>query len=1460
MAKPFYTARAMRFPTFIPLAVIITFSLAAFSAEPPPDPGKNAVLLFDGKTLAGWEGNPKIWRVEDGALTGGSLTETVKVNEFLATTKDYANFVIRFKIKLTGTEGFINSGFQIRSQRVPDNTEMIGYQCDFGEPDWYGSIYDESRRNRVIAKSDFAKLDPAIKRNDWNDYVIRADGARVTTWINGVQGVDFTEPDPNIIQKGKFGIQVHGGGKALVQVKDVVIDELPDTPQRQGAPEPAKPTKESPLSPAEEHAAFSVAPGLEMELVVEEDIEQGFGKFVAVQFDQRGRLWTMTALEYPVDGNENPGAAEALYASKAKDKILVYDLEHRGGDGQPVRYAKKPTVFADGLAIPLGILPYKDGCYVQHGHDLALLRDTDGDGRADTREVILTGFGVQDSHLFPHQFTRAPGGWIWMAQGAFNYSNVVGPDTKEPVKFDQTRMAKFRPDGREFTITSNGPCNIWGLVINGEGEAFIQEANDFGYPVMPFHEYANYPGCSNGQWKSYAPEFPATAPGFRMGGTGLSGLALTDVSGAFPPEWSDVMLVANPITNRIQAIKMHRDATTGTGWRLEKLPDVVISGDPWFRPVGLTLGPDGAVYIVDWYNKIISHNEVPRNHPERDKKRGRIWRLKGKAEKGFAVPDFTAMAEGDLAGKFGNESLAQSQLAFQALEDKPTILQETLQKLEKLELNMNQLPSSGNSPVPYPNAARIQILWANARRLSTARLQELMSDPSRNIRREVVRMVPVIQRGSLEIIEIGLKDSDAEVRAEAIRAAAFFLGLDSAVTPVAQSKYLSLLLAAGSEPLSEPTAPSTQSGKPIKVGAAYEREFERYLVRMFLEKESEAVSVFLDSEEANNLPAENLMLASLSLPPKASAPRVAKLLPQLQRAPNDEEILRLAEAPGDPAVQAALGALIATPAGLEALLRQQAKFDATALEPPLTGAARRLLAENENFALRVISAFKLLKLEPEVAALVGAPQSSAARNAPPHPGTPEPQRSAASRAEALRTLRDLGSTRAELFVPLARQTAEPAVHDAALACLAATPDALLPLWPEMNAAQRRRSLDSLASSPAGATALTAALNDARIAKDELDGPLVDKLQAVLKDDAGLKTLLDSMTGLFAEVLHLNGDNGAWVDARLTLDGPFTVETWIKLAEGIGNADGILGAPGVVDINFYDARLRVWAAGLHDVIVAQKQVTPGAWTHVAVTRDAAGNFRLYLNGELDQAAGTPDPRRYEGLAIGRTNVPQGTDAQLAECRVWNACRSADDIRALFDRTALAADPALIYYRPLNAPWDALHGPARVVKTMDFPPLVTPAAAQALDEKIAHYRALAEAPGGDPARGKVAAASCLACHKIGAEGGEIGPNLSAVGAMGTEAILRNILTPNAAMEPGYRLYRVELADGSLKEGFLAREEPDAIVLRLPGVEDERIALDRVRKSGFVHRSLMPEGLEATYTPQQWADLFAYLKTLR
>ena len=208
-----------------PAFVLLAF-LPILAADPPPKPAGDPKSIFDGKSLDGWEGDKKWWRVQEGAIVGGSLDERVPRNEFVATKAEYQNFVLRLKIKLTGSEGFINSGVQIRSQRVPNSSEMAGYQCDFGDPTWWGSIYDESRRNKVLAQSDMDALNKVLKRNDWNDYVIRADGPRITTWINGVQGVDYTEPDAAIPQKGKIGIQIHGGGKALVEVKDITIEEI----------------------------------------------------------------------------------------------------------------------------------------------------------------------------------------------------------------------------------------------------------------------------------------------------------------------------------------------------------------------------------------------------------------------------------------------------------------------------------------------------------------------------------------------------------------------------------------------------------------------------------------------------------------------------------------------------------------------------------------------------------------------------------------------------------------------------------------------------------------------------------------------------------------------------------------------------------------------------------------------------------------------------------------------------------------------------------------------------------------------------------------------------------------------------------------------------------------------------------------------------------------------------------
>ncbi|MCI0743886.1 MAG: c-type cytochrome [Verrucomicrobia subdivision 3 bacterium] len=1192
-----------------------------------------------------------------------------------------------------------------------------------------------------------------------------------------------------------------------------------------GAPEPKQTTNAGPLPAQEQLRTFTLPPGFEIELVASES--EGIGKFVTVDWDTQGRMWSMTALEYPVDANENPEAAKALYASTAKDRVLVWD--------QPfVRKPQPPRVFAEGLAIPLGILPYKNGIYVQHGADIVFLSDTDGDGKADKRDVILTGFGVQDSHLFPHQFTRAPGNWIWMAQGAFNYGKVRTTKGKEQ-QFDQTRMARFRYDGSDFDITSQGPCNIWGLVLTGEGEAFIQEANDYGYPVMPFHAYANYPGCSDAQWKSYAPEFPGTAPHFKMGGTGLSGLALSDAKGAWPEPYADVMYVANPIVRKIQAIKLHRD---GPRWRLEKLPDFVQSSDEMFRPVALKTGPDGCLYIVDWYNKIISHNEVPRNHPERDKKRGRIWRVKHREQKEFDVPDFTKLSGRELISKLGGRSLGQHHLAWQAIIDRQ--LTELAPALRRVLADPAQTP-----------AKRVGALWAleGLRRTDLATLRPLVTDLDRNIRRECIRACGELSTAAAEVvsmIEPLADDPEPEVRAEVIRAAG----------PLAakHESAMALCLKMARAPLSEPTGKSTHNGRTIKVAEAYDREFERYLVRLFLEQQPQSVAAFLSRAAADSLPLENRMVTTLALSPRESAARVAQLLAKLERPPTDEELLRLVQFPDEPSVAAALKPLLANASTLEALLRVRTKFDPEKLLPALGDAAEALWEQKETrpLALRLTSAFKLSKMEPVLnEALIAGPELSVQET-----------------VEALRAIRELGATHLQAAV-IFIGSPNPEIANEALLALASSRNPLAPdsilnkFWRDLTATQQRVALLTLAGTKLGARAIVEAAQHGTLEKADLEHGLIEKLYTLLPDDAELQSVMEKMSLLLRPALRLNGKEGAWVDSDITLDGPFTVETWARLDPQITNADGILGSPGALDINFHDAKLRVWAGiALHDAIIAKKKIAADSWTHVAVTRDDAGKFRLYLNGELDTDKSKPAPQKFEKCRIGWTAPPKGTSGWLTEYRVWDRARTAEEIRADFDRSLEGEPPppGLVHYFPGAGPWGKLHGSARVEKTAEFPPLLTAAEARAQAEKFAAFRRLAET-NGNTAHGKeLFTTTCMTCHTVAGQGAQIGPILGGAGAMGTETLLRAVLTPNAAMEAGYRAFRVELKDADVLDGFLVSQDKEAIVLRRPNAQDLRIPQANVRRSGYTRLSMMPEGLLEAMKPEDVTDLFAFLRTLK
>jgi len=206
------------FVSFFYLFTLLLLSIGEYSKE---------VSLFDGYTFNGWEGDTlNTWRIEDNMIIGGSLIKNVPENNFLCTRRSYRNFILKFKIKLVGHEGFINAGLQFRSVRATNpSNEMIGYQADWGK-DYWASLYDESRRNKTLASPDSAKVLTWIKQNDWNDYVILAKNNRIRLFINGHKSVDYLESDPSIPLSGLIGLQIHGGGKAEVYFKELYMKEL----------------------------------------------------------------------------------------------------------------------------------------------------------------------------------------------------------------------------------------------------------------------------------------------------------------------------------------------------------------------------------------------------------------------------------------------------------------------------------------------------------------------------------------------------------------------------------------------------------------------------------------------------------------------------------------------------------------------------------------------------------------------------------------------------------------------------------------------------------------------------------------------------------------------------------------------------------------------------------------------------------------------------------------------------------------------------------------------------------------------------------------------------------------------------------------------------------------------------------------------------------------------------------
>ena len=290
----------------------------------------------------------------------------------------------------------------------------------------------------------------------------------------------------------------------------------------------------------------------------------------------------------------------------------------------------KIQTFADGLNIPIGLLPYPSGreAIVHNIPNIYLMRDTDGDGRADSRDVLYGVYGHRDTHGMTNAFSWGFDGWIYACHGFSNTSKVQGKD-HHPIEMQSGNTYRMRPDGSHAEYVTHGQVNPFGLAFDPLGNLYSCDCHS--RPVYQLLRGAWYPSFGKpNDGLGFGPDMVT----HDHGSTGIAGISYY-AADQFPEAYRGTVFIGNVVTNRINhdRIEWHGSSPKGI-----EQPDFVWSEDNWFRPVDIELGPDGALYVADFYNRIIGHYEVPLTHPGRDRSSGRIWRIVYRGDAGKEPP------------------------------------------------------------------------------------------------------------------------------------------------------------------------------------------------------------------------------------------------------------------------------------------------------------------------------------------------------------------------------------------------------------------------------------------------------------------------------------------------------------------------------------------------------------------------------------------------------------------------------------------------------------------------------------------------------------------------------------------------------------------------------------------------------------------------------------------------------
>lgn len=523
-------------------------------------------------------------------------------------------------------------------------------------------------------------------------------------------------------------------------------------------------TMQKPLAPEDSLKHLAVFPGFEKTLFAS---EPDIVKPIWVSWDERGRLWIAETIDYP---NEMQAPGEG------RDRLKI--CEDTNGDGK----ADKFTVFADKLSVPTSFVFANGGVLVVHSGKTEFLRDTNGDDRADERKDLFVGWGTGDTHAGPSNLRYGFDNWIW---GTVGYSGFRGTVGGKEIRFGQG-IFRFKPDGSALEFVRSSNNNTWGLGLTEDGIVFGSTANNNASMYMPianrFYEQVN--GWSASRIETIADSqrfYPLTdkvrqvdAHGRYTAGAGSAIYAAR----SFPEHyWNRAQFVAEPTGHLVGMFYLEAN---GSDFSAHNARNFLASDDEWASPIAAEVGPDGAIWVLDWYNYIIQHNPTPQGFQNgkgnayetslRDKVHGRIHRIAYKEGKPSRAVKLNSKEPKTLV-----EGLKSDNLLWRMHAQRLIVEGGNLELIPEL----SALVEDKAVDAIGLNAPAVHALWAlegigamakNETRAVAASIGAL-SHPSAAVRRAGVSVLPRTSDGLRAILEKGLlADKDAQVRLAALLA------------------------------------------------------------------------------------------------------------------------------------------------------------------------------------------------------------------------------------------------------------------------------------------------------------------------------------------------------------------------------------------------------------------------------------------------------------------------------------------------------------------------------------------------------------------------------------------------------------------------------------------------------------------------------------------------------------------